>query len=161
MVAFYYAAVALMTAYLLLTIWRFKKVPKSISDTYYQWAEVGTKYLFTFVMWAVGILILIYWVSKAELCKCQFLAFTSVSGMCFVGAACAFKETLTRATHFTSAGIWAASALLFFIINGMFMPIMVGGIAGLIALFSDKFNHYTFWAELACVIMMIVGIGIL
>ena len=114
---FYYSAVAIILAYLGVTIAKFGRIPVSISDTYYMWKGVDKDWMFTFVMWIVGLMILIYWVTRAEFYKCQFLPFVSVSGMVFVGGACMFKETLTRAVHFTSAGIWAGSAVAFFVVE--------------------------------------------
>lgn len=161
MITFYWIAVVLFTAYVFTTIALFNKIPKSISDTYYQWKEAGVGMIFTIVMWVVGLSILIYWVSAAELYKCQFLAFTSISGMLFVGGACAFKETLTKATHFTSAGIWAASAIAFFIVNELYLPLIFGFAFGLLGLSLNNFKNLTFWAEIACVMAMVVGIGLL
>ena len=158
MKALYYIAVAEIVAYLALTIFRFKKIPKSISDTYYQWSQVGNRFLFTAVMWAVGLPILIYWlsVSKTDLLQC--CAFLSICGMLFVGGASAFKETLTKAVHFTSAGIWAFFAVLYFVLVGYWIALTCGGaVFFLVALILDN-RHFTFWAEVACIVAMIVGI---
>ena len=158
---FYYAAVAIILAYLGITVIEFKKIPISISNTYYLWKERGFEFLFTFVMWTVGLLILVYWVSVAEDYRCQFLSFVSVSGMCFVGAACAYKKTLTDEVHYTSAGIWAAGALFFFLVNSMYMPMVFGLVFGFVGWILNKRENITFWAEMACVMMMIVGIWLL
>lgn len=161
MVIFYLAAVGIILTYLILTIRKFDKVPVSISDTYYMWKSIGLPWMFTSTMWLTGILILIYWVTKSELYSCQFLSFLSVSGMLFVGGACMFKETLTKEVHYTSAGIWAGSALLFFIVNNLYDPIFVGLVFGIVGWVLNKCKNSTFWAEIACVVMMIIGIGIL
>ena len=110
---FYYAAVVVILTYLVATIFKFGEFPPSISATYYIWKGVGREWLFTAVMWITAILIVTYWVGVSEDYKCQFLPFLSISGMLFVGGACMFKESLTDEVHYTSAGIWAASALLF------------------------------------------------
>jgi hypothetical protein len=161
MIVFYLTAVGVILAYLMLTIKKFNKIPVSISDTYYMWKSVGYSWLFTATMWITGLAILIYWITEASLYKCQFLAFLSISGMLFVGGACMFKETLTRGVHFTSASIWAASALLFFIVNKLYDPILVGLVFGIVGWILNKCKNLTFWAEIACVVMMIIGIGIL
>ena len=160
MKALYYIAVAEIIAYLALTIFRFKKIPKSISDTYYQWTQVGNRFLFTFVMWTVGLPILIYWLSVSRT-NLQWCAFLSISGMLFVGGACAFKETLTKAVHFTSAGIWAFFAVLYFVQVGDWIALTCGGaVFFLVALILDN-RHFTFWAECACIVAMIGGIFVL
>ena len=156
----YYIPVGLILTYLVVTCLVFKTIPISISNTYYMWSEKGVRMLFTFVMWAVGVPILIYWIQISPQVY-QFLPFLSISGMLFVGAACAFKETLTKEVHFTSAGVWASTALLYFILRGSYESIVVGATIGILGLILNKFTNFTFWAEVACVVMMIFGIGIL
>lgn len=158
---FYYVAVATILAYLMMTVVKFREIPVSISDTYYMWKEVKKEWLFTMVMWITAILIAVYWVSRAEFYRCQFLCFLSVAGMGYVGGAAMFKETLTRAVHFTSAGIWAGSAVLFFAINQMYVPMIVGLMFGFTGWMLNKRDNFTFWAEMACVVMMIYGIWLL
>lgn len=152
--------VAIILIYLIVTITIFD-IPKSISDTYYLWKDKKhCKYLFTFVMWSVGIPIMIYWINISKPIL-QFLPFLSVSGMCFVGAACAFKETLTKEVHYSSAAIWAISALLYFILTQNWISIIIGISVGVIGYIINSRKNYTFWLEMACVIMMICGIGLL
>ena len=163
MYALLLTAFLIIAAYLAATIAVFGGIPQSISQTYYLWRANGVKFLFTFVMWIVGILTVIYWISRCEgrYDNYQFLPFLSVSGMCFVGAACAFKETLTRATHFAAAGVWAASAIAFFAIIGDWPSIVIGAVGGLFGYVSDRFKNLTFWAEIAVVLMMFVGLYVL
>lgn len=158
MKALYYFPVALITAYLVITILAFGRIPKSISDTYYQWKDKPhCKFLFTFVMWLTGFPILIYWISVTKE-PLQFIPFLSISGMLFVGAACAFKETLTRGVHFTSAGIWSFFALLYFVLVKDWTALLSGAIIFvLVALVADR-KHFTFWAEVSCIAVMMIGI---
>ena len=161
MIIFYLVAVTLILAYLGYTIIRFREIPVSISNTYYMWKDLKMEWLFTFTMWIVAIAIAVYWLTEAELYRCQFLCFTSVAGMGFVGGAAMFKETLTKATHYISAGLWAGSAILFFAINGMFLPLWIGTMAGLVGLISNKWENTTFWLEIAVIVAMIFGIALL
>lgn len=155
----YFIPVILIISYIMITCLVFNTVPKSISNTHYMWKEKGFDYLFTFVMWATGVPILIYWLGITPKCY-QFLPFLSIAAMCFVGAACAFKETLTSTVHYASAGIWASAAVLYFVLIGEWGGLMAGALLALLGLISDKFRHFTFWAEIACVIAMIIGIGV-
>ena len=156
MKALYYSAVIEIITYLALTCAVFG-VPKSISESHYLWSSKGWRYLFTFVMWSVGLPILIYWISVTP-DKYQFLPFLSISGMLFVGGACAFKETLTKAVHFTSAGIWAFFAVLYFCLMQDWVSITIGAVTFvLMALFIGR-KHFTFWSEVSCIVTMIVGI---
>lgn len=162
MIAFYLVSVCIVALYLLVTIVSFKETPPSISETYYMWKEVGKQWMFTTMMWLVGLTILTYWLYASQSYRCQFLPFLSISGMMFVGGACMFKETLTKEVHYVSAFIWAGCALMFFLINSLYYPILIGiGVGMLSWMFIDRCRNLTFWAEIACVIMMIVGIGIL
>lgn len=157
MKALYFIACAEIIIYLALTIFTFKCIPKSISDTYYQWKSKGIDSLFTFIMWTVGMAILIYWISLAPNAL-KWMPFLSISGMFFVGGACAFKQELTDIVHYTSAGIWAFFAVLFFLIMKDYVALVSGlAVFFLIALIADK-KHYTFWAEVACIVMMMIGI---
>lgn len=153
----FFIPVIIMTCYLSATIGYFG-IPKSISDTYYLWKDKKyCRYLFTFVMLAVGLPVMIYWISMSKE-TLQCLPFLSVSGMCFVGAACAFKETLTKEVHYASAGVWAAFAVLYFVLTQSWISILLGAVIGLLGYMLNCNKNFTFWAELACVIMMIAGI---
>ena len=55
----YYSAVIEIIAYLTATCAVFG-VPKSISESHYLWSSKGLRYLFTFVMWSVGLPISIH-----------------------------------------------------------------------------------------------------
>lgn len=156
MKALYFFAVAAIVAYLIVTVMTFG-IPKSISETHYLWKSKGRNYLFTFVMWVVGVPILIYWVSVSKP-SLQFIPFLSISGMCFVGAACAFKEHLTAAVHYASAGVWAFFATLYFVLVHDWVAISAGVITFvLMAMFIGR-KHFTFWAEIACIVTMEIGI---
>jgi len=155
----YFSAVATIVAYLAATIVAYRGVPPSISQSYYIWRGRGMRFLFTFVMTATAFPLLIYWVSVAGSLSC--LAFLSVSGMLFVGGACAFQETLTRGVHYSSAGVWATSAVLFFALRQMWLPMAVGVAFGFGMWLLLGRKNLTFWAEIACVTMQIVGIAML
>lgn len=153
----FFIAVAIIAAYLSATIATFG-IPKSISDTYYLWKDKKyCRYLFTFVMLFTAIPMMIYWIemSKESL---QCLPFISASGMIFVGAACAFKEELTKEVHYASAAVWASAALLYFVITQHWEALIVGAIVGIIGYVFNNYNNKTFWTEIACVVMMIIGL---
>lgn len=154
----YYIPVVEIVAYLITTIIVFGGIPKSISDTFYQWKDKPhCRFLFTFVMWTVGLPIMIYWISVSKQ-SLQFIPFLSICGMLFVGAACAFKESLTKEVHFSAAGVWAFFAVLYFVLVQDWVAIICGGVTFvLMALFIGR-KHFTFWAEVACIVTMMVGI---
>ena len=84
--------------------------------------------------------------------------FLSVSGMMFVGAAAAFKETLTKSVHYTAAGVWAGAATAFFALVGNWQAMVLGLVFGLAGWLINRRQNLTFWAELAVVVMMFLGI---
>jgi len=149
-------ALAILVVYLAATIIVFG-IPCSISNTYYLWHIFNLRFLFTFVIWAVGVLTVIYWEHKCA-GRYEFLPFLSVSGMMFVGAAAAFKETLTRGTHYTAAAVWAASAIAFFALIGDWQSIVIGAVAGLAGCAINRFRNLTFWAEIAVVFTIFTGL---
>ena len=153
----FYLAVALFITYIMTTIIYFKKVPKSISDTYYQWKKEGYSYLFTTVMWSLTFLVLPYWVTIAPNAL-KFIPFLSISGLGFVGGACAFKETLTQETHYVSAGVWAFFALLYFALTNNWEAIVIGAGIGAVGWLLNKAKNLTFWSEIAVVIAMMLGL---
>lgn len=155
----YWIPVALIIGYIVTTCLVFVQVPKSISNTHYMWKEKGFNNLFTFVMWITGITILVYWLSVSS--QYKFLPFISIASMCFVGAACAFKETLTDKVHCISAIIWAGAAILYIILMGEYNSLIVGVILSAIGFVANGFKNKTFWLELACVIAMIISIGLI
>lgn len=160
MKALFYVACAEIIAYLVATVITFRCIPKSISETHYMWSKKGYKYLFTAVMWLVGLPIMIYWISVSKQ-NLQALAFISVAAMMFVGAACAFKETLTKEVHYASAGVWAAAALAYFVIAGDWLSIVIGSVVFMFFAIIYDVKHFTFWAEISCIVMMMIGIYLL
>lgn len=151
-------AFGIITVYLAATAFLCDGVPCSISNTYYLWGVYFNKrFLFTFVMWLVGILTIICWIGKCA-GRYEFLPFLSVSGMMFVGAAAAFKETLTKSVHYTSAGVWAGAATAFFALVGNWQAMVLGLVFGLAGWLINRRQNLTFWAELAVVVMMFIGI---
>ena len=151
-------ALSIIAVYIAATIAIYGEIPISISNTYYIWREkFGFRLLFSFVMWAVGILVVIYWESKCA-GRYEWLPFLSVAGMGFVGAASAYKETLTAGTHYTAAAIWAGSAIAFFALIGDWPSIVAGLLFGAACFACNRFRNLTFWAEISVVMMMFVGL---
>lgn len=152
-------AVWVFASYLTMAIWANKGIPKSISDTFYVFGGEGEHgYLFTFAMWLSAIPLLISWLSiTSDVWK--FLPFISCGAMCFVGAACAFKQTLTKTVHYTSAFTWAAAATAWNLIYGNWQIILWCIMGSLICMGINGLKNKTFWFEMACVTSMICGIG--
>lgn len=155
MEVFFYLATVVFIVYIVATLVKFS-VPVSISKSHYLWKDAGYPYLFTTVMWTIAISTSMYWVDIApNALKC--VPFLSMTGLLFVGGACAYKETLTDRTHYISAGIWAFFALLYFALQ-LPISILIGAIIGSIGLLGDEKRNITFWLEIAVVATMLFGL---
>ncbi len=76
----------------------------SISETYYRLPK-NKKFLFTFFCWGIAF--------PAMIIASKPLMFFASAGICFAGAAAAFKEKLTHDVHMIGAFCWS---YIFFII---------------------------------------------
>ncbi len=89
----------------------------------------------------------------------QFLAFLSVAGLCFVGAAAAFREDFVARVHYAGAGVCAvASQLWIFLAAGLWWVSLACLLAAGAACFClwrrasrrvgrPQFANVVFWAE--------------
>lgn len=157
MTALFISAIVVFAVYIVATIVVFLDFPKSISETYYLWYYKDKKHLFTFFMWICSLLLITPWIEVSRPYT-ECLAFMSCAAMMFVGTACQFKEKLTNIVHYTSAGIWAVCAILWVILNDASITIAIGGLYGLTCFFIVR-KSFTFFAEIACVIMMMAAIA--
>lgn len=158
MITLYFLAIGVFITYIVTTCLYFTAIPKSISETYYMWQDRGVGYIFTLFMFACSFLFVLPWIEVSEPYT-ECLAFISCGALMFVGAAAQFKERLTNVVHYTSAGVWAVSAIIWTILNDVYISILVGLIYGLV-FWAVSRKSFTFWAEFACVMMMICAIGI-
>ena len=92
-------------------------IPASVSETFYLLPR-GKRWLFTAFCWGVSIVV-VPWLDATP-GQWQFLAFLSVAGLCFVGAAAPFKEDFVARVHYAGAGLCAvASQLWIFLAAGL------------------------------------------
>lgn len=151
-------AVFVCLCYIIMTCVVYGQVPKSVSDTYYMWLEDDKEWLFLFFMWVSGFTLLLPWMAVSTPGS-EIAVFFAVSGMFFVGAASAFKETLTRSVHYTSAGVWAVSSVAWAIWNEAYSEMIISAFLGL-AMFVLYGKCFTFFAEISCVILIILSVGL-
>ena len=133
--------------YIIASIIKSKKLPVSLSDTYYLWP----KWVFPTVMTITGFGLLPCWLEITEGHPLQFLVFLSCAGLIFVGAAPNFKyDKLENSIHMKAAYIASFSAVLAlsFIMYEWWYPFYVT--AGVFIMFFRKIKtHYIFLLELA------------
>ena len=106
-----YLSVGIFITYVLGTCLLFRKIPNSISLTYYLLEEKkkGLGKLFTFFCWAVGFSIIPYML-EYSIEEFQFAAFLAVGGLLFVGSAPLFIEDFEGTVHKSAATICIAAS---------------------------------------------------
>lgn len=123
-------------------------VPYSISDTYYKLERVKPRLgtVFTLFCWAVAIFLLPEWLDVTP-DRVQFLCFLSAGGLCFVGAAAQFKQSLTKAVHYTSAAVCCVFSQVWVIGSGGWYMSILSFLIFLTIAYRDK--KWMFWIEIA------------
>lgn len=147
-------AIAICVLYLAATLMHFGRVPKSISDTYYQWQAEELGWLFIIFLFSVSFLAVAPWIEVMP-DQFQFIAFLGSAGLAFVGAACAFKQKLTKAVHYSGAGTWAAAVLASAVILHGWAVILVGALVAAIPIAKGGTDKALFWLEVGCVVIMV------
>lgn len=127
----------------------------SVSDSYYELPE-KYNFLFTLFCWGFAIPTMIIGVDLTD----NFLMFFAGSGICFVGAAAAFKEELPKKVHIWSAIIGIVSSQLsiafdfkMYYLNAVFLLL-----SGLLLLIKPK--NRIFWLEIVAFVAICYVLGI-
>jgi hypothetical protein len=125
---------------------------KTISDSYYKLKEKN-KWLFTIIWWAFSIPLII--VGETP------LIFLAGTGICFVGAAPAFKEELEEKVHIVGAitGIISGVASLWFDFGLWYLSIGLF-LLSLILFLNKKLYNPTWWIEFFSFCTIITGLFI-
>jgi len=131
-------SVCLFLSYIVIIYVKYGKM-KTISDSYYKLKEKN-KWIFTIVWWAFSIPLIIVGETK--------LMFLAGVGICFVGAAPAFKKELEEKVHIVGAitGIISGVASLWFDFNLGYLSISLF-ILSLILFLNKKLYNPTWWIE--------------
>jgi hypothetical protein len=132
-------------------IWTKYGILHSISESYYQLPK-NLKLLFTLFCWAFAF--------PAIIIGSNGLMFFAGSGICFVGAAAAFKEDLTKEVHFIGAalGVLLSQLAILFIYKLWIIP-AIFVIFSLFMLFVIK-KHTIWWIEIAAFLSICITYGI-
>ena len=144
----FYIALSIISLYLAYIFIRYRQIPVSISDTFY----LGANWLFTAVMWIIG------FTTAASLINItsetyQFLPFLIGAGLLFVGAAPHFKEDLEGKVHTGGAIVFGIASQVWASIY--FTPWLL--LTWLTVPIWFKTKQRTFWAEILCIINIIIA----
>lgn len=144
----FYIALSIISLYLAYIFIRYRQIPISISDTFY----LGANWLFTAVMWIIG------FTTAASLINItpetyQFLPFLIGAGLLFVGAAPQFKENFVSKVHYGGALVFALAVNAWASIYCSPWVLLTW----LSALLWFKTKQRTFWAEIVCIINILIA----
>lgn len=133
-------------SYVLFIVIRYK-VPASISDSYYL-LKGSTNIIFTFWCWVLGFSLFFHGVPLLFLCG---------ASLCFVGAAAAFREGLTKTVHYTSATICIVSGILNALLTGHYYIPATFAVATLIVSVVNMRNK-VFWIESGVFVVIMLSL---
>jgi hypothetical protein len=137
----------IFTTYILVVYKKFG-ILKSVSDSYY---HIKRKAVFTLVLWSFAI--------PVSIAASSPIMFFAVAGICFVGAAPAFKgwETESR-VHVVGAtsGIVLGLVSLWVELGLWYLPCIYA--AGFLAIVLLKVKHRTWWIEIMAFYVILIGI---
>lgn len=122
-------------------------VQPSISDNYYVSKHPWT---FTLAMWTVAFMMLSPMLS-ATTETFQFTAFLSCAGIAFVGAAAAYRQSLSNTVHTTGAVIAALFAIIWAYTICPPLPTIAILTAAYILIAVRR--HKVYWAEITAFVM--------
>lgn len=134
-------------------------IPWSLSKTYYLYEEKkkGLGWIFTIFMWTMAFTMVPGFLTVSDavgpwMSYFTFLAFITVAGIVFVGAAPRYREDLESDVHMTAAKICTAAAILWcFLVcwNIWWVPICAAAIPALIATCTKTWKSARdYWVEM-------------
>ena len=141
------AAAVVLVAYLVAYVVR-HGVPESISETYY---HVGRRWLFSAVLAAVGLFLLVPWVDAGDL---QFFAFLACASVLFVAASPQFRDAWVSRIHYGAAVVMGASSLAWLVFNGA--SLYAVSAAFVLAIIDSK--HWMWWVEIGLFANVIIAL---
>ena len=138
---------AILFAIYLILMAKLHGVQPSVSDNYYVSKHPWT---FTLAMWTVAFTMLPPMLS-ATTETFQFAAFLSCAGIAFVGAAAAYKRTLTNTVHIAGAITSALFAIVW--AYTIYPPIPTIAILTAVYILLAVRRHKIYWAEITAFAM--------
>lgn len=152
MTALLYISIMIFVTYIVAMVIVTKKVPDSISDTFYDLGGGVTGSLFTWFCFLVSFTLLPYWIEVSEV---KILPFIACAALGLVGAAPLFKSH-QKMIHFISAAICFASAYVWIVISS---PVRLT-VASLVLLVAACFaRKKMFWWEITAFTTIYVSLG--
>lgn len=131
--------------------WYIKKygIPESISQTVF---KLPHEVCFTLVMYSVGFLNIAQMIDHCSE-NTKFLAFLSIAGVLFVGAAPLGKDCNEK-VHIAGALFFGICSQIMIALNAPLL--LLGWVPCVFWLLKSAGRHYKFWLEMACIIDLLV-----
>lgn len=135
---------SIFSVYLLFLISRFGVLP-SISESYYRLGKLN--WMFTVFTWSLAV---------STIFNGSALFFVSGAFMAFVGAATAFKESMTSTVHYVgAAGSIVFAMLAFWFDYGLWWPALFASFGSLLLAYIP---NRIWWIEIYCFVIYLLGI---
>ena len=138
---------AILFAIYLILMAEFHGVQPSVSDNYYVSKH---PWMFTLAMWTVAFMMLPPMLS-ATTEAFQFTAFLSCAGIAFVGAAAAYKQSMTNTVHTIGAIIAALFAVIW--AYTICPPLPTIAILAAVNILLSKVSNKIYWIEIIAFIV--------
>lgn len=100
----------------------YRGIPQSVSDSYYLLPKKIRIPVFYGWILLVAVPLMISWLEVSDGQSLQFLVFLACAGLCFVGAAGDYKQSLTKEVHVGGALVCVISSILWVFIYTKIWP---------------------------------------
>lgn len=138
--------------YLLVSIYKLKEIPQSISETSYLWTNKINWFSIYCILLVVSLLIPWMLITPETY---QFICFISCAGISACGVTPFFKETFQGKIHYTGGVIAMLCWLIWIILGGYWIALALGAILFIILTIIKK-DSWVFWGELIGLITLFI-----
>lgn len=132
-------------------IYKYKKIPVSLSETSYMFGGVK-RYFFTLYCLSVGAITLPYLFSL-NLGDFEFIPFLFVIGLLFAGFSPMFKQSVDKEVHYTGAIIAFLAFIVFMFLYFPYYLIILYSVL-YVMLICWKRSCYVYFAEILSILML-------
>ena len=154
MTALYIIMLTAFTTYILFVVKKYG-IQESVSNSYYKLPE-NKRWVFTIALWMFAFPAIVLGVEHSG------LAFLAGAGICFVGAAPAFKEDMEGTVHVVGALTGVIGGLLFMLVTGLwYVALITLALMGVVLLIPALKKNKTWWLELVAFYGYAVAVGLL
>lgn len=141
--------ILLSLIYIIVSIYKLKRIPESISETSYLWNKINW---FTIYCMSIVGTIIIPWIDMTP-SSYQFLCFLSCVGILMAGSTPLFKEKFEGTVHYAGGILAMLGWIIWAIISGYWGVLILDAIITAI-LSIIKPRCWVFWAEIVAILTL-------